>query len=83
MKRNAIVHLRIQIVGLIVPHNHVAGPPQGGEHGIGKAAIEMAGESDLPWSRFACKRSRHGMNGNRDRFTPLASRSSKTDSTAS
>src|ERR1035438_2664141 len=68
VERNAVVHLRIQIVWLIVPHHDVAGQAQGGKHRVGKAAVEMAGESDLPGSRFARKRSRHGMNGNRDRL---------------
>ena len=66
MKWNAVVHLRIQIVGLVVPDNHVAGTPQRSEHRVGKAAVKMAGESDFPGSWFAGKRSRHGMNGNRD-----------------
>ena len=66
MKWNSIIHLRIQIVGLVVPDNYVAWPSQGSEHRIDKSAIKMAGESDLPGSSFAGKVSSHGMNGNRD-----------------
>ena len=66
MEWDAVVHLRIQIVWLIISHNHVAGLTQRSEHRVGKAAVEMAGESDLPGPWFAGKRCRHGVNGNRD-----------------
>jgi hypothetical protein len=48
MERNAVVHLRIQSVWLIIPDNYVAGPAQRSEHRVGKAAVEIAGESDFP-----------------------------------
>lgn len=53
MEWNAVVHLRVQIVWLIIPHTYVAGPAQGSEHRAGKAAVKMAGESDLPGPWFA------------------------------
>src|ERR1019366_304489 len=68
MEWNAVVHRWIQIVWLIISDNHVAGPTQRSEYRVGKAAVEMAGKSDFPGSWFAGKRSRHGMNGNRDRL---------------
>ncbi len=66
MEWDAVVHLWIQTVWLIISDNHVAGPTQRSEHRVGKAAVEMAGESDFPGPWFAGKRSRHGMNGNSD-----------------
>ena len=42
MEWDAVVHLRIQIVGLIIPDNHVAGRAQRGEHRVGEAAVQMA-----------------------------------------
>ena len=68
MEWNAVVHRWIQIVWLIISDNHVARPTQRSEYRVGKAAVEMAGKSDFPGSWFAGKRSRHGMNGNRDRL---------------
>ena len=47
---NAVVHVRIQSVWLIIPDNYVAGQAQRNEHWVGKAAVEMAGESDFPGS---------------------------------
>src|ERR1019366_4631386 len=71
MEWNAVVHRWIQIVWLIISDNHVAGPTQRSEYRVGKAAVEMAGKSDFPGSWFAGKRSRHGMNGNRDSIARL------------
>ena len=53
MKWNTVIHFRIQIVRLIVPHRRVAGQAQGSEQRIDKAAIKMAGKGDFPWSRLA------------------------------
>src|SRR5579864_4261739 len=66
MEWNAVVHSRIQIVWLIIPHNYVTRAAQGSEHWVGKAPVKMAGERDFPGSWFAGKRSRHRMNGNHD-----------------
>ena len=66
MEWNAVVQFRIQIIWLIVPHSYVARPAQGSQHCVGKAAVEMAGEGNLPGSWLAGERRRHGMNRNRD-----------------
>ena len=42
MEWDAVVHLWIQTVWLIISDNHVAGPTQRSEHWVGKAAVEMA-----------------------------------------
>ena len=64
----AVVDLRIQIIRLIVPNSHIAWLAQGCKHGVGKPPVQMAGESDLPGSRFVRERRRHGVNRNRDRW---------------
>src|SRR5271157_2624930 len=68
MEWSTVIHRRVQIVRLIVPHHHVAQPAQSREHRVGQTAVEMAGQSDLPGSWAAGERSRHGMNGYRDRW---------------
>ena len=42
MEWSAVVHVWIQIVGLVVPHGCVPYSTQGGEHGIGETTIEVA-----------------------------------------
>lgn len=68
MEWNAVVCFRIHIVRLIVAHNDVARSAQSGKHRLGKAAVDMAGNRNMPGSWFTGKHSRHGMNGNHDRL---------------
>jgi len=68
---NTVVQLRVKIVWLIVPHSYVAGLAQSSEHTVGKAAVEMDREGNLPGSYTTGERRRHGVNGNDDgRRTP-------------
>ena len=66
MEGDAVVHIRIQIVRLIVADDHIAGLAQRRKNRVGKAAVEIAGESDFPRPGLARQRWRHGMNRNRD-----------------
>ena len=42
MEWNAVVHIRLQGIRLIVPDEDIAGPAQGSEQRVGQATVEMA-----------------------------------------
>jgi hypothetical protein len=44
MERNAVVQRRIQIVGLVISDNDIAGAAQSGEYRFGEGAVQMTGE---------------------------------------
>ena len=68
MEWNAVICFRIHIVRLIIAHKDVARSAQSGKHRLSKAAVDMAGDRNMPWPWYTGKHSRHRMNGNHNRL---------------
>src|ERR1700722_8873053 len=66
MKRDAVIDRGVQVVRLIVSHSDIAWTPQRREHRLHEAAIDVAGECNLPWPDLSGETWRHGVDGDHD-----------------